>query len=192
MVTNISAGVQAFTSNVFLVPGERTVLVDAGANYDAVSRIREQVDALDAVVVTHPHPDHVGNLDAVRDAFDVEAWGFEGVPGVDHELSDGDTVAVGDHDYEVLHTPGHEPHHVCLYSRAADALFSADLVFGNGSFGRTDLEGGDRRTLVESIERVVDVVEPSLDVMYPGHGPAVTTDVYENLEVAARAARFSQ
>jgi len=43
MVTNLSAGVDAFTSNAFLVPGERPVLVDTGANYDVVSRIRRHV-----------------------------------------------------------------------------------------------------------------------------------------------------
>ncbi len=190
MATNLSAGVQAFTSNAFLVTGDRDVLVDPGANYDVVSKLRERVDDLDAVVVTHPHPDHVGNLDAVADAFDPEILGFEGVEEADRELADGDTVTVGDDDYEVLHTPGHEPHHVCLYSRSADVLFSADLVFANGSFGRTDLEGGDHETLVDSIDRLVDVVDDDLAAMHTGHGPSVTSDPYADIELAARTARF--
>jgi len=191
MAENLAAGVQAFTSNAFLVDGDRTVLVDPGANFDVVGKLRERDADLDAVVVTHTHPDHVGNLEDVTDAFGVDAWGFDASEdGVDHEFADGDTVTVGDHDYEVLHTPGHEPNHVCLYSRAASVLFSADLVFAAGSFGRTDLAGGDRRTLVESIERVLDVVEGDLDVMYPGHGPSVTRDAAQNLELAARAARL--
>jgi len=188
MIQNLSAGVQAFTSNAFLATGERTVLVDPGANYDVVAAVREHVDDLDAVLVTHPHPDHVGNLAAVKDAFDVDAWGFEGVDGVDHELEDGDTVRVGDDQYEALHTPGHEPHHLCFYSRAAGVLFSADLVFASGGFGRTDLAGGDRAVLVESIERVLDVVDENLDVMHPGHGPSVTDDPYFDIELAARSA----
>jgi glyoxylase-like metal-dependent hydrolase (beta-lactamase superfamily II) len=191
MVTNLAADVQAFTSNAFLVSGDRTVLVDPGANFDVVSSIREHTSDLDAVLVTHPHPDHVGNLEAVKSAFDADAWGFDATDeGVDHELADGDAVAIGDHDYEVLHTPGHEPHHLCFYSRAAGTLFSADLVFANGGFGRTDLEGGDRRTLVESIERIADAVDEGLDVMHPGHGPSVTDDPYANVELAAQAARL--
>lgn len=192
MISNLAAGVQAFTSNVFLVSGERTVLVDAGANFDVVGRIRERVDGLDAVVVTHPHPDHVGNLQAVKDAFDVDAWGFDAdLDGVDHALADGDTITMGDHEYEALHTPGHEPHHLCFYSASASVLFAADLVFANGSFGRTDLEGGDRATLVESIERVADVVGSDLDVMHTGHGPSVDNDPYTDVELAAQSARFS-
>ena len=191
MVTNLSAGVDAFTSNAFLVPGERPVLVDTGANYDVVAAIREHVDDLDAVVVTHPHPDHVGNLAAVKDAFGVDAWGFDAdAEGIDHELADGDRVTFGDHEYEVLHTPGHEPHHLCFYSADAGVLFSADLVFQNGSFGRTDLPGGDRRTLWESIDRVRDTVDQNLREMHPGHGPSVTEDAYAELELAARAAQF--
>ena len=190
MVSNLSAGVQAFTSNAFLVSGERTTLVDAGANYDIVSRVRERVDDLDRLVLTHPHPDHVGSADAVTDAFGVDVWGYEGVEGVDHELADGDELTIGDHEYTALFTPGHEPHHLCFHSPAAQTLFAGDLVFQNGSFGRTDLPGGDRGTLVESIERVADAVGPDLAVLHPGHGPSITSDPHTDIELAARSARL--
>jgi len=190
MPENLAADVRAFTSNAFLVTGDRTVLVDPGANFDVVAAVRERVAGLDAVLVTHPHPDHVGNLAAVTDAFDVDAWGFEDVDGVDHELADGDTLRIGDHEYEALHTPGHEPHHLCFYSRDAGVLFSADLVFANGGFGRTDLPGGDRSVLVDSIESLLDVVDgDGLTAMHPGHGPSVTDDPYFDLELAAETAR---
>lgn len=190
MVENLAAGVRAFTSNALLVEGERTVLVDPGANFDAVSRVRDRNADLDAVVVTHPHPDHVGNLDDVKTAFGVDAWGFDTTDdGVDHEIADGDTVTIGDHDYVALHTPGHEPHHLCFYSEPTRTLFAADLVFANGAFGRTDLEGGDRSRLVESIQRVIDAVDDDLAVLHAGHGPSVTSDPVGNLERAARAAK---
>jgi glyoxylase-like metal-dependent hydrolase (beta-lactamase superfamily II) len=187
-IENLTAGVQAFTSNVFLVTGERTVLVDAGANFDVVSRIESRVDGLDAVVLTHTHRDHVGNVDAVCEAFGVGTIGYDpSHPAVDAEL--GETVQLGDHDFTVLHTPGHKNDHVCLYAPAARVCFAGDLVFADGAFGRTDLEEGDRETLIRSIDRLLDSVDPDLAELHTGHGPSVTSDAYATIERAGQAAR---
>jgi hydroxyacylglutathione hydrolase len=191
-VRNIARGVQSFTSNAFLVEGDRTVLVDAGSDFDAVGRIDDAVDALDAIVLTHTHPDHVGNVESVVDAFDVTVWGFD----PDHELvdraiADGDDVAIGDDRYDVLHTPGHKNDHVCLYSPAAGTLFAGDLVFANGGFGRTDLPEGDHAKLIESIEYLLSSVDETLATMYVGHGPTVDTDPGYHVELALQAARMS-
>jgi glyoxylase-like metal-dependent hydrolase (beta-lactamase superfamily II) len=191
MITNLARGVRAFTSNAFLVTGDRTVLVDTGANFDVVSNVRDHVDSLDAVVLTHTHGDHVGNVDAVRDAFDVETWGFDPThPAVDHELDDDAAVRLGDHDYRVLHTPGHKDDHVCLYSSSAGVLFAGDLVFENGGFGRTDLEEGDRETLIRSIDRVLETVDEDLSEIHVGHGASIVHNAYGDIELASRAARL--
>jgi len=192
MIQNLAAGQQGFTSNVFLVDGDRTVLVDVGNDFDVVSATREAVDDLDAVVLTHTHPDHVGNLDAVTEAFDVDVWGYDtDHPGVDHGIEDGERVQLGSDSYEALHTPGHKNDHLCLYSEAAGVLFAGDLIFSNGGFGRTDLEEGDRQLLIESIERVHDVVSKDLSELHTGHGPSVTTNPFQDVELALQAARMS-
>jgi glyoxylase-like metal-dependent hydrolase (beta-lactamase superfamily II) len=187
-VRNLAADVDAFTSNVFLVTGDRTALVDVGADFDVVSRVRERVDGLDAVVLTHTHPDHVGNVDAVRSAFDVETLGYDTAQSaVDAEL--GERVRIGDHDYRVVHTPGHKDDHVALYAPEVGVCFGGDLVFANGAFGRTDLAEGDRETLIRSIERLLNVVGSGLAALHPGHGPSVTTDPVRTIERAREAAR---
>ncbi|WP_152041075.1 MBL fold metallo-hydrolase [Salinigranum salinum] len=199
MIHNIARDVQAFTSNAFLVSPEargghgddgRTVLVDAGANFDAVSHLEGDVDHLDAVVLTHTHPDHVGNVDAIRERFGVETWGFDGShDAVDNAVDDGDVVRIGTGDYRALHTPGHAVDHLCLHDPDGGVLFAGDLVFAGGSFGRTDLPGGDRATLVESIERVVDTVGPELQALHTGHGPSVVDEPSRALELSLQAAR---
>jgi hydroxyacylglutathione hydrolase len=175
-----------FTSNAFLVTGDRTVLVDTGANFDVVPAIRAETDDLDAVVLTHTHPDHVGNLDRVQRAFDVDAWGFDpSQSAVDHGIDDEGTVRLGDHEYVALHTPGHKDDHLCLYAESIGVLFSGDLIFQNGSFGRTDLEEGDRDALIESIDRVQARVGDDLRELHAGHGPSVTDDPFHHVAQAA-------
>ncbi|MFC6824888.1 MBL fold metallo-hydrolase [Halopelagius fulvigenes] len=191
MITNLARGVNAFTSNAFLVTGETTALVDTGANFDVVAAIREHADELDRIYLTHTHDDHVGNVEAVREAFGVETWGFDpDHPLVENEIADGETVEIGDDDYLALHTPGHKDDHLCLYSREARTLFAGDLIFANGSFGRTDLAEGHRPTLIESIDRVRETVGSDLDVMHTGHGPSVEDRAVEDIEFAGRAARM--
>jgi hydroxyacylglutathione hydrolase len=192
-VHNIAQGVRSFTSNAFLVEGDRTVLVDAGNEFDAVERIESAMSGLDALVLTHTHPDHVGNVASVVDAFDVEVWGFD--PDhelVDHAIADGETVAIGDGDYRALHTPGHKDDHLCFYSADDGLLFAGDLVFANGGFGRTDLEEGNRATLIESIDYLQETVGDDLSAMYVGHGPAVETNPAHHIELAGQAARMGQ
>jgi glyoxylase-like metal-dependent hydrolase (beta-lactamase superfamily II) len=53
MIRNLAAAQQGFTSNVFLVADDRTVLVDVGNGFDVVGHAREHVEDLDAVVLTH-------------------------------------------------------------------------------------------------------------------------------------------
>jgi len=205
VIQNIATDAQGMTSNAFLVaPGEgdgeagsggdadgRTVLVDAGANFDAVARVREAVGDLDGVVLTHTHPDHVGNVDALREAFGVETWGYDtDEPAVDNAIADGDELRLGARDYRALYTPGHATDHLCLYAADAGVLFAGDLVFANGGFGRTDFPGCDRGDLIDSIDRVLETVrEGGLDQLHTGHGPSVVDDPLAHVERASQAAR---
>jgi hydroxyacylglutathione hydrolase len=191
MIRNLAATQRGLTSNVFLVEGDRTVLVDVGSGFDVVSKTREHVDGIDAVVVTHTHHDHVDNIDAVTEAFGVESWGYDtSHDAVDNEIAAGESVDIGAHSYEALHTPGHKNDHLCLYSRASDVLFAGDLVFANGGFGRTDLDEGDRELLIESIERVLNTVDADLQELHAGHGPSVTTNPRQDIELALKAAQM--
>ncbi len=205
VIRNLAADVTGFTSNAFLVAGPprasehggenhgRRVLVDAGSDFDVVDRVREAVGTLDAVVLTHTHPDHIGNVSQVRADLGVETWGFDpGHDAVDHAVADGEKLRLGTGTFEAVHTPGHADDHLCLYAESAGVLFAANLVFQNGGFGRTDLAGGDRETLISSISRIQELVAGELQELHAGHGPSVLADPWEDIELAARAARMGR
>jgi glyoxylase-like metal-dependent hydrolase (beta-lactamase superfamily II) len=127
---------------------------------------------------------------AVTDHHGIDTWGFHpDFEGVDHAIEDGDTLQLGDYEYVALHTPGHHPHHLCFYAADPGILFAGDLVFQNGGFGRTDLDGADHATLLESVDRLLAVVSEDLGAMHVGHGPSVENDPYGHIELAATSAR---
>ena len=57
----------------------------------------------------------------------------------------------GDMFFDVLHTPGHSPGAVCYSEPNAKVLFSGDTLF-KLSIGRTDFEGSDYATLINSVK----------------------------------------
>ena len=73
--------------------------------------------------------------------------------------------------FTILHTPGHTRGSVSFYDEKAGVLFSGDTLF-RGSWGRTDLPGGDEAGIRESLRRLLSMKGDI--AVYPGHGPATT------------------
>ena len=84
-------------------------------------------------------------------------------------LKDGDTVALDELEFKVIHTPGHTPGCICLSGK--DVLFSGDTLFKDG-IGRTDLPGASEKLMQESLKKLSSLAENT--VVYPGHGPETT------------------
>jgi glyoxylase-like metal-dependent hydrolase (beta-lactamase superfamily II) len=191
-VHNVTADAETFTCNAYLAAGEAPTLVDAGAMSGVVDAVRERVDDLDSVVLTHQHGDHVEQLDAICEAFDPDVYAYADHPRRTHELADGDEVLVGDERCEVVFTPGHADDHVSLVS--AHSLFSGDVVvhddgaFDYGSFGRTDYPGQSRERLIESIRDLLERMPDGVEHMYAGHGDVFHGDVRDVVETALERA----
>ena len=195
-VHTVTATAETFTCNAYLVTGERRTLVDAGAMPGVVDAIRNHVDDLDAVVLTHQHGDHVAQLEAVCSAFDPAVHAY-----ADHEcrtdaIDHGDTIQIGNETFEVVCTPGHADDHVSFVSQTT--LFSGDVVvhddgaFDYGSFGRTDMPGQSRETLIESIERLLEHMPSTVEHLYAGHGDTFTGDVHDVVRTALERAKERQ
>jgi len=144
------------------------------------------------VLNTHGHFDHVDANAAIVEATGaplaihpldrplLEAKGGAAIfglkgntsPAPDRELQDGDKVEVGTLRFQVLHTPGHTPGHVCFYEADEGVLFDGDVLFRRG-VGRADLPGGNWNQLMNSIRQVLFAL-PDETVVYSGHGTPTT------------------
>jgi hydroxyacylglutathione hydrolase len=181
-------------TNCYLVGCEETregAVIDPGGNPE---RILAEVDrhrlAIKYVLNTHAHFDHTDANGAIVQATGaslalhpldlplLQASGGAALFGLDAdaspapnlELHDGDKLEVGTLRFQVLHTPGHTPGHVCFYEPGEGVLFDGDVLFFRG-IGRTDLPGGSWDQLMDSIRRVLFAL-PDETVVYSGHGPA--------------------
>lgn len=188
-----------YDANAYLVDGQ--ILIDAGMDGRAITSQLEKTikpGELETIILTHCHYDHSGGAAAVAGAFGAkiaihkddapllnnprgsasELFG-ERAPSVvpDILLAGGETFG----ELTVIHTPGHTPGGICLYSASSKVLFSGDTVFPEGSFGRTDLEGGNAQKLVESLKKLTLL---DVSVMYPGHEDVVTRDANEQIKMS--------
>lgn len=167
---------------------KKAAVVDPGGD---VEKILAELDLLDArlelIIATHGHPDHVcGNRQLqeetgakiVMHEEDAEFFGkpevakyfsmlgLEPSPPVDIRVKEGDEIRVGEVVFQVIHTPGHTPGGMCLYSKPE--LITGDTLFVGG-LGRTDFPGGSHPDLIESIRNKL-LILPDDTVVWPGHG----------------------
>ena len=182
-----------FDSNIFLLKGDRNILVDAGTGLgsDTVIRnIRSTLNGenLDMVVLTHCHGDHVCGLPAILEEFGSKAFAYPpdsgwirdgdrlhvlaGVMDLDvhpvpiTDLSNGQVIDIGEHRLRVISTPGHTAGGICLYDEIGHDLISGDTLFAGG-VGRTDLPSGSFPELRTSLRNISNI---DIRGLYPGHG----------------------
>jgi len=184
-----------FAENTYLVFCARTgagILVDPGAAAEqALRAARAHGIAIERIVLTHAHVDHVEGLSLAKEETgapillhpaDLPLYGaaptqaqmfglrMGPLPPVDGELAEGGEVRFGGCSLAVRFAPGHAPGHVILVGDGMALV--GDVIFA-GSIGRTDLPGGDLGTLMRSIRGQV-LTLPDETTLHTGHGPDTT------------------
>jgi glyoxylase-like metal-dependent hydrolase (beta-lactamase superfamily II) len=143
-------------------------IINTHGHFDHVGANRRMKEATGAQLLIHaqdaPMLDHLSQAAA---SFGLRS---ENSPQPDKTVDDGDIIKFGNISLKVLHSPGHSPGGISLYTKGY--VFVGDTLF-QGSIGRTDLPGGNFNTLKNSIQNKLFVLEDSTRV-FTGHGPETT------------------
>lgn len=189
----------AYETNSYVLRRSETaadcLVIDTGLDIGGlIDFLEEQQLNPVAIVLTHGHADHIGGLAALRSRFtDMKVYIHEldaemlteplanlsamaGAPFTtepqDFSLQGQSVIELAGMELLVLHTPGHTPGGICLYSEQDSVAFVGDTLFAE-SVGRTDFPGGSMSQLTSSIREKLFSLPDETEV-YPGHGPATS------------------
>ena len=156
-----------------------------------VARIRERGLALEWIIETHVHADHLSAAPYIQRELGgkvgigakimvvQETFGKVFNEGTEFQrdgsqfdalFEDGDAYMIGGMQAFALYTPGHTP--ACMTHVAGDAAFVGDTLFmPDGGSARADFPGGDAGTLYDSIQKVLALPDGMRLFMCHDYGP---------------------
>ncbi len=143
-------------------------IINTHGHFDHAGANRKLKDATGAPLLIHAKDSGMlGHLSEAAAAFGLSA---ENSPLPDQTIEEGDLIRFGNYELKVIHTPGHSPGGISLYTNGY--LFVGDTLF-SGSVGRTDFPGGDFEILKSSIQDKLFPLGDDVRV-FTGHGPETT------------------
>lgn len=186
---------QLQTNCYLVVESEEALIIDPGDDADYIMRIISDEDAKPIkILATHGHYDHVLGATELKLAYKIpflihkkdefllarmksSAAYFGRIsagppPKIDKYLDEGKSLKIANFKLRIIHTPGHTPGSICLYSEEEKCIFAGDVVFAGGGIGRTDFAYSNQTLLLKSINKLLKFPE---DIkVYCGHGEETT------------------
>jgi hydroxyacylglutathione hydrolase len=145
------------------------LLIDPGAEPDVLLAMLAGATPI-GILLTHAHADHWGALEEMKAQLKAPVYMHpaDSPMGVtaDIWLADGDTLPLGDHTLQVIHTPGHTPGMVTFMLPDHRAIVG-DTIFQGGP-GKTWSPDYFKLTL-ETMSHIV-FCWPDETECFPGHG----------------------
>jgi len=163
------------------------VIIDPGGEEEKLLAVLHELGLKPVFIInTHCHPDHTCGNKIIRETTGAlivrheadehllldpgaqkyfRRQGFPASPPADKTVRDGDLLEFGKYSLTIIHTPGHSPGSICIYTE--NNLFTGDSLFV-GAAGRVDVPGGDFTTLITSLAEKIAVL-PDATIIWPGH-----------------------
>lgn len=180
--------------NTYLVAGPENqgFLIDPGDDAETLLQlVRGSGVQVQAILLTHGHFDHIGAVQALREALEVPVYlhpealadyqaseqlsarfglPFTAPQPPDAAITQGQTFQAGSLTLTSRDLPGHARGHVVFVGDGF--VLAGDTLFARG-IGRSDLPGGHAGQLLAGI-RAELLPLADCTAVYPGHGPATT------------------
>ncbi len=114
----------------------KTAAVDPATHEEVLEALAEKGWTLTHILNTHHHTDHTGGNMALKQATGCTIVGpradRDRIPGIDVEVGDGESYALGESVAKVFDVPGHTRGHIAYWFGDSDALFCGDTMFALG------------------------------------------------------------
>jgi glyoxylase-like metal-dependent hydrolase (beta-lactamase superfamily II) len=141
---------------------------------------------------THGDGDHVQGNAAVKELGDAKIACHEveasSITHVDLSLKDGDTLALGDRTFTVVHCPGHRPGNSCLFDRVGSLLISGDTIVGT----RSELIRMGAEPYIASLRKILGLAPATVVMSHPfapaGKNVLAGDEVAEMIEASIKIA----
>ncbi len=129
----------AFTDNYIwlLHDAQQALVVDPGDAQPVLAALQQLGLQLQAILVTHHHPDHTGGVAALRQATGAKVFGpaREVMPEPLTRINGGEQLQLLGLSFDVIDVPGHTAGHIAYYCANVDdapLLFCGDTLFSGG------------------------------------------------------------
>lgn len=171
-------------------------LIDPGAQAGKLLKmIREKGFIIERILLTHGHFDHIGAVEEIRKALNIPVcmqangrayaenpvWNLSAQTEAPITLSDVtyladystvSLAATSACDLTIIPVPGHTTDGAMYYTAKDGVAFVGDSIF-EGSYGRTDMYGGDEVTLLQNIRDKI-LTLPDETILLSGHSGPTT------------------
>ncbi len=131
-----------------------TAIVDPAEVAPVAAAIDAAGGRLDMILLTHHHGDHIAGTDDIRARYGARVVGARAdahrLPKLDQQVSEGDTVTLGNATAQVFETPGHTRGHISFYFPDGQVLLCGDTLF---SLGCGRLLEGNAAEMFESLKK---------------------------------------